>query len=51
VITYIITQTTTSAVKNLPNRIENAGFVIKSKGTNVLGNFIELVCENTEKAG
>ncbi len=51
VITYILTQTTTSAVKNLPKRIEDAGFMIKSKRTSRLGNFIELVCENPGNKG
>lgn len=51
VITYILTQTTTSAVKNLAKRIEDAGFLIKSQKTNMLGNFIELVCENAGSNG
>jgi ubiquinone/menaquinone biosynthesis C-methylase UbiE len=51
VITYLLTQTTTSAVKNLPKRVEDAGFMIESQKTNMLGNFVELVCESTGSNG
>ena len=43
IITYVVTQTTTRAVKNLPEKIENAGFLIVSIKLNFLENFIELV--------
>lgn len=47
-ITYLITQTTTRAVRNLPARIEEAGLKIRSVRLNRLETFIELVAE---KAG
>jgi len=43
IITYLITQTTTNAVKNLPEKIEEAGFVIDSVTLSKIENFIELV--------
>lgn len=43
IITYLITQTTTKAVKNLPARIEEAGLLIESVRLSKMGNFIELV--------
>lgn len=43
IITYIITQTTSSAVKNLPAKIEEAGLFIESVRLNKMGDFIELV--------
>jgi len=43
IITYLITQTTTHAVKDLPGRIEKAGFLRESVRSSRLGNFIELV--------
>ncbi|HDL18915.1 MAG TPA: class I SAM-dependent methyltransferase [Bacteroidetes bacterium] len=41
-ITYILTQTTTQAVKNLPKKIDAAGFFIASVRLNKMGNFMEL---------
>jgi len=43
IITYILTQTTTKAVENLPETTEKAGFLIESVGLNKIGNFIELI--------
>lgn len=43
VITYMLTQTTTHAVKNLPESVEGAGFVIESRRFSGLGSFIEIV--------
>jgi ubiquinone/menaquinone biosynthesis C-methylase UbiE len=43
IVTYVVTQTTTRSVKNLPEKIENAGFLIASIKLNFLENFIELV--------
>ncbi|MFQ5641035.1 MAG: corrinoid protein-associated methyltransferase CpaM [bacterium] len=43
VITYLLTQTTTHAVKNLPEKIRNSGLLIKSANLNKLENFVELV--------
>jgi len=43
IITYLITQTTSSAVNNLPTRVEEAGLLIESIRLNKMGNFIELV--------
>jgi len=43
IITYILTQTTTKAVENLPETTEKAGFLIESVGLNKIGNFIGLI--------
>jgi demethylmenaquinone methyltransferase/2-methoxy-6-polyprenyl-1,4-benzoquinol methylase len=43
IITYLITQTATKAVKNLPEKIKEAGLLIDSVKSNKLENFIELV--------
>jgi ubiquinone/menaquinone biosynthesis C-methylase UbiE len=48
IITYVVTQTTTRAVKNLPEKIENAGFLIVSIKLNFLESFIELVGRKPE---
>lgn len=42
-ITYLMSQTTTHAVKNLPARVEEAGLSIESVRLSKMGNFIELV--------
>jgi len=46
VITYLITQTSTSAIENLPARVRKAGFEIESLRTGRLGVFIELAAKN-----
>ncbi|MFQ6007661.1 MAG: corrinoid protein-associated methyltransferase CpaM [Candidatus Zixiibacteriota bacterium] len=43
VITYLITQTTTNAIKDLPARVKEAGLVVESIRLNKMGDFIELV--------
>jgi len=43
IVTYLITQATTSAVTQLPERIEDAGLVIESMRQNRMGSFVELV--------
>lgn len=43
IITYLITQTTTNAVKNLPERIEEAGLLIESVRLSKIESFIELL--------
>jgi demethylmenaquinone methyltransferase/2-methoxy-6-polyprenyl-1,4-benzoquinol methylase len=43
VITYILTQTTTRAVKGLPGLVEEAGFTVKSYNFSRLGSFMEIV--------
>jgi ubiquinone/menaquinone biosynthesis C-methylase UbiE len=43
IVTYIITQASTNAVRNLPEGIEGEGLVIESVKLNKMGNFIELV--------
>ena len=45
-ITYLITQTTTHAVKDLAEKIEEAGFLIGSVRLNWLEDFIELAARN-----
>lgn len=47
VITYILTQTTTRAVKNLPELVEEAGFTIESVKMSALESFIELVAKKS----
>ena len=42
-ITYLITQTTTKAVRNLPEKVEKAGLVIQSIKLSRIEGFIELV--------
>lgn len=42
VVAYLITQTTTSAVGNLPGMLEEAGLVVESSRLNWLESFIEL---------
>jgi len=42
-ITYLITQTTTKAVKNLPEKVEKAGLAIQSIKLSKIEDFIELV--------
>jgi demethylmenaquinone methyltransferase/2-methoxy-6-polyprenyl-1,4-benzoquinol methylase len=49
VITYILTQTTTHAVKNLSESVEETGFVIESRRFSGLGSFIEIVAKRPEK--
>jgi ubiquinone/menaquinone biosynthesis C-methylase UbiE len=49
VITYLITQTTTHAVKDLPEKVRGAGLIIKSLKPNKLGSFVELVAQKPER--
>jgi ubiquinone/menaquinone biosynthesis C-methylase UbiE len=42
-LTYLMTQQTTHAVKNLPAQVEQAGFAIEATHASPLGSFIELV--------
>jgi ubiquinone/menaquinone biosynthesis C-methylase UbiE len=45
IITYLITQTTTRAVKDLPGKIEEAGLIIDSIRLNNMEDFIEVVAK------
>jgi ubiquinone/menaquinone biosynthesis C-methylase UbiE len=47
VITYVVTQTTTRAVRDLPGKVERAGFRVESIRLNKIGSFIELVASRT----
>jgi ubiquinone/menaquinone biosynthesis C-methylase UbiE len=47
-ITYLFTQTTTRAIKNLPDRIANEGFSILAIRFNKLKNFIEIVAQKNQ---
>lgn len=47
IITYLLTQTTTKAVKNLSERIEEVGLAIESLKLNKMENFIEIVAKKT----
>jgi ubiquinone/menaquinone biosynthesis C-methylase UbiE len=46
VITYILTQTTTTAIGNLQDLVTGAGFTIEESRNNWLGSLTELVCRN-----
>jgi len=48
-VTYLITQTSTRAVKNLPQRIERAGFLIERKRVSKLQDFMELTARKAGK--
>ena len=48
-ITYLISQTTTHALVNLPKKIEKAGFRIESIRLNSLENFMEIVATNPKE--
>jgi len=43
VLTYLITQTTTRAVPNLPAQVQAAGFVLASTRSSALEDFVELI--------
>jgi demethylmenaquinone methyltransferase/2-methoxy-6-polyprenyl-1,4-benzoquinol methylase len=49
IITYAITQTTTSAVKDLPDKVQTAGLSVKSIRLSKMQNFIELVAMRPEE--
>jgi len=49
IITYLITQTTTHAVKDLPQKVKEAGLIIKSLNPNKLESFVELVARKPER--
>lgn len=46
-ITYLLTQTTTNAVDNLPERIDKAGLHIESVRLNKMQNFIEVMAKTS----
>jgi ubiquinone/menaquinone biosynthesis C-methylase UbiE len=48
---YLWTQTTTHAVRDLPQRVEKAGFVVESERLTNLGSFIELVARKPAGLG
>jgi ubiquinone/menaquinone biosynthesis C-methylase UbiE len=45
IITYVLTQTTTRAIKGLSQKIADSGFIIHSIRVNKLKNFIEIVAQ------
>ncbi|TKJ30838.1 hypothetical protein CEE39_07870 [bacterium (candidate division B38) B3_B38] len=49
VITYLLTQTTTHAVKDLPQKIKESGLLIESVRLNKMESFIELVAKKPEE--
>lgn len=49
IITCLITQTTTHAVRDLPQKIRRAGLSIKSLNLNRLETFVELVAQKPER--
>jgi ubiquinone/menaquinone biosynthesis C-methylase UbiE len=46
VLTYVLTQASTSAVKNLPAMVGEAGFIVEGVRYSWLGDLTELVCRN-----
>ena len=50
IITYLIAQTTTKAVRNLPEKMEEAGLVVESVRLSKLGSFMELVARKPSEA-
>lgn len=48
ILTYILTQTSTGAVKNLPKTVSEAGFIVEEIRSNWLGDLTELVGKNPE---
>ena len=48
-ITYLLTQTTTHAVKDLPQKLKESGFIIESVRLNKMESFIELVAKKPEE--
>ncbi|MFQ5867917.1 MAG: corrinoid protein-associated methyltransferase CpaM [bacterium] len=49
IITYLITQTTTQSVNNLPEKIKKSGLLIESIRLEKMQNFIELVARKPEE--
>jgi ubiquinone/menaquinone biosynthesis C-methylase UbiE len=49
IITFLITQTATHAVKNLPEKIEEAGLIVESIKLSKIENFMELVARKAEE--
>lgn len=50
IVTYLITQTTTQAVKRLPQRLEKEGFTIDSLRLNSLESFIEITARKPDRS-
>ena len=46
ILTYALTQTGTSALRNLRALIDEAGFIVEEERCNRLGSFTELACRN-----
>ena len=49
IITLLITQTTTHAIHNLPEKIKTSGLIIESVRLNTLESFIELIARNPQE--
>jgi demethylmenaquinone methyltransferase/2-methoxy-6-polyprenyl-1,4-benzoquinol methylase len=49
-LTYLVTQQTTRAVSNLPEKIMGAGLSIVSTKWNHLGSFCDIVARKSERA-
>ncbi len=49
IVTYILTQTTSKALKNIEKRITDSGLIIQSRKSNFLDNFVELVIVKDDK--
>lgn len=48
IITYILTQTTTRAVSDLPKKLEEEGFIIESLRLSKMEDFVEIVAKKPE---
>lgn len=51
VITYLLTQTTTRAIRDLPEKIAEAGFTVESVKLRKWESFVELVARNQKDGG
>ncbi len=49
IITYILTQTTSRALKNIEKRISESGLIIQSRKSNFLDNFVEMIIIKEDK--
>lgn len=49
IITYLITQTTTSAVRDLPDKVRKAGLSVESISLSKMQDFMELVAKKPEE--
>ncbi|NIT36119.1 MAG: methyltransferase domain-containing protein [candidate division Zixibacteria bacterium] len=51
VITYVITQTTTRSVEDLPGKLRDAGFIVERVRSSWMENFVELIARKSGRSG